>query len=129
MHVEVERRGEEVGVVDREVEEVGVDEGCEEQDDTDGPFHIPEVAVQGASEKDVEFAVGRIPKGKGEKHIKIESKMMNMNGFMKMGWNDIKNYNLLILYPMSEPLILGYWHIRGRGQPIRHLLAYSGLKF
>lgn len=30
---------------------------------------------------------------------------------------------------MSDKMILGYWAIRGRAQPLRHLLAYCGLDF
>jgi len=29
----------------------------------------------------------------------------------------------------SPKLKLGYWNIRGRGQVIRHLLAYTGLSW
>ena len=30
---------------------------------------------------------------------------------------------------MSDAVVFGYWGVRGRGQPLRHLLAYSGLKW
>lgn len=30
---------------------------------------------------------------------------------------------------MSEKIVLGYWGVRGRGQPLRHLLSYVGLEF
>lgn len=30
---------------------------------------------------------------------------------------------------MSDKVVLGYWAIRGRGQILRHILAYSGLQF
>ena len=30
---------------------------------------------------------------------------------------------------MSDSIILAYWGIRGRAQPLRYLLAYSGLNF
>jgi hypothetical protein len=30
---------------------------------------------------------------------------------------------------MSDRLVLGYWAIRGRGQILRHLLAYTGVEY
>ena len=30
---------------------------------------------------------------------------------------------------MNDSLVLAYWGIRGRAQILRHLLAYSGLKW
>lgn len=30
---------------------------------------------------------------------------------------------------MNDKLVLGYWAIRGRGQILRHLLAYTGIEF
>lgn len=30
---------------------------------------------------------------------------------------------------MSDTIVLGYWAMRGRAQTLRHLLAYTGLKF